>query len=175
MLKPAAYAAECFLADTQVRSDTTQRYPFQDMRRLFYQVFITISCRSELGVHISLLQPDIVSFIDDPYQSFYIVVLIEETGKRFLADAPKGAAFQQLDIFNGSCAGNKTMKGGNEIILKTEPVGYFFAIQVIKSTKGAFLQEIQMPAGIALRKQEVIFAQCYFCKTFLQCIFCFGT
>ncbi len=142
MLKPAAYAAECFLADAEVRCDAPERYPFQDMRRLYYQVFITVGCRSELGVHISFLQPDIISFIDDPYQPFNIMVLIKKTGKCFFADAPQGAAFQQLDVFHCGCAGNKTVKGSNKIILKTKPVGYFFSIQVIKSPKGAFLQEI---------------------------------
>ncbi len=77
MLKPAADAAECFLADAQVRCDKTKRNPFEDMRRLLYQFFVTFFGRFELCIHISFFQADIIFFVGNPYQSFYIVMLIK--------------------------------------------------------------------------------------------------
>lgn len=174
MLKPAADAAECFLADAQVRSNKTKRNPFNNMRRLLYQFFVTFFGSFKLCIYISFFQPDIIFFVGNANQPFYIVMLVEQLCQRFFCNGPKGAAFNQLNIFYSRFAGNKTVKRSNEIFFKTKPMRYFFFIQIIKSTQCTFLQEIQMPAHIALCKQEFIFIHRNFCKAVLQSIFSFG-
>ena len=78
MLKPASYPAQCFLADTQVRSDMTEWYPFNNVGCLPEQCFIPFRGRFKLGIDESFLQPDIVFFVSDSYQSFYFMVLVKK-------------------------------------------------------------------------------------------------
>jgi len=133
MLKPAADAAECFLADAEVRSDKTKRNPFEYMGCLHYEFFVTLFCRFELSIHISFFQPDIIFFIGNTYKSFYIVMLIEKRCQLFFCNGPKCTAFNQLNIFYSRFAGNKAVERGNKIFFKTKPVCYFFSIQILKS------------------------------------------
>ena len=88
MLKSAADAAECFLADAEVGGNKTQRNSFEYMWRLLYQFFVTFCCRFKLCVHISFFQPDIILFISNPYKPFYIVMMIEKICERFFCDGP---------------------------------------------------------------------------------------
>ncbi len=57
MLKAAAYAAECFLAYAEVRSDMAQRYPLKNMRCVVKQVFITLCRCFKLGIDKPFFQP----------------------------------------------------------------------------------------------------------------------
>lgn len=150
MLKPAADTAEGFLADAQIGGDETKRYPFNNVRRLLFQFFIPLCCCFKLSVHVSFFEPDIISFIHNPYQSFNIVVLIKKAGERFFWNGPKRAAFHKLNVFNSRLAGYETMKGCNKIIFKSKPMGYLFSIKVVKPAEGTFFEEIQMPANISL-------------------------
>lgn len=83
MLKLAAYPAECFGTDAEVRSDMAQRYSFQDMRRLQQKILIPLGSRFKLGIHKTFFQPDIIFFVGDPHQSFDFVILVEQRCKFF--------------------------------------------------------------------------------------------
>ena len=76
MLKPAAYPAKSFLANAQIRSNVAQWYPFRYMRHFEKQFFITFSGCFELGIYKPLLQPYIIFFIHNSYQSFNFMVLV---------------------------------------------------------------------------------------------------
>lgn len=86
MLKPASDAAECFLADAEIRSDEAEWNPFNDMWCLLYQLFVSFFGRFELCIHISFFQPDVIFFISNSYQSFNIMMLIEQICQLFFAD-----------------------------------------------------------------------------------------
>ena len=88
MLKAAANAAQCFLADAQVRSYMAKRHPFKNMRRLNQQVFISFSSRFKLCVYISLLQPYVIFFVRNPHQPFYFVVLVKKTLQLVFRNGP---------------------------------------------------------------------------------------
>ena len=56
MLKPAAYPAEGFRADAQVRGDITQGAPALQYAGVFEEVFIAVGSCFEMGIHETFLE-----------------------------------------------------------------------------------------------------------------------
>ena len=63
MLKPASYAAQCFLAYSEIGSNMTQRDPFNYMSCLLEQALITLSGCFKLAIYKTFLEAYIIFFI----------------------------------------------------------------------------------------------------------------
>ena len=80
MLKPAAYAAEGFLADAEIRCNVAQGHTPGNMGVIAQQVFIPLSRSFEMRIYKTFFQPDIIFLIGNPDQPFNFMKLVEEGG-----------------------------------------------------------------------------------------------
>ena len=75
MLKVTAYPAQGFGANAQVRGNVAQRHTLYYVRRL-QQALISFSGCFKLRIYKPFFQPDIIFFVSNPQESFYIIILI---------------------------------------------------------------------------------------------------
>lgn len=146
-----------------------KRCPFEDMRHPVDKVFIAFGGCFELRIDEALFQPDIIFFVDDAQQAFCFMRLVEQCGQLLPGNSPDHTVFHQLYIFYRRRMRNKTVQGSNEVILKPEPVGNLFAIDIIIPSYGAFFQEIKTAAIAAFFKEVIVPGKPYPFKCVFQC------
>ena len=78
MLNPAAYPAQCFLADAQVGGDMAQWHSFQNMRRSLQQGFVSFGGAFEMSIHKSFFQADIIFFVSNSYQPLNFMIAVKK-------------------------------------------------------------------------------------------------
>lgn len=88
MLKLAAYPAQGFLANAEVRGNAAQGNPFQNVWGLLKKIFVSFPGSFKLGIHKSFFQAEIIFFVDNSYQSFNLMMLVKQFFQLFLGNGP---------------------------------------------------------------------------------------